>query len=224
MELYGARLSPYYERVYLQIQLKDLAGKITCPEVPGGDWKSPEYLAINPLGKIPALKDGDFCLPESSIICEYLEDKFPERPLLPADAQARARTRLIMRLVDLELLSNLFILFGQLSAKEKDEALIKEKLAAITTGLDLIEDIAGGGDFLVGEDWTLADCALHGAFFFMTRLLPQFGADPLDNRPKLAAWHAAALKTDLIKEAEEARQQALNEFLAKRAAEGQAVH
>ncbi len=80
MKLYGRRLSPYVERVCLQIAYKGLGDEIVLTPIPGEDLKSPEYLAISPLGKMPLLEDGDFRLPESAVIAEYIEEKFPEKP------------------------------------------------------------------------------------------------------------------------------------------------
>jgi glutathione S-transferase len=57
-----------------------------------GEQKTPEYLAINPHGKVPVLTDGDFVLPESDAILWYVAEKYPKAGLLPTDAQGRART------------------------------------------------------------------------------------------------------------------------------------
>jgi glutathione S-transferase len=56
-----------------------------------GDQKRPEYLAINPHGKVPVLVDDDFVLPESDAILWYVAEKYPAAGLLPADARGRAR-------------------------------------------------------------------------------------------------------------------------------------
>lgn len=53
-----------------------------------GETKSPEYLAVNPLGRVPALTDGDITIAESAAICAYLADKFPETELAPAPGSA----------------------------------------------------------------------------------------------------------------------------------------
>jgi len=62
----------------------------------GGDMKTAEYLAINPRGKVPALIDDGFVLWESSAIVEYLEEHYPERPVLPGSYRSRATARRIV--------------------------------------------------------------------------------------------------------------------------------
>ncbi len=68
---------------------------------PPGGYSTPEYMAIVPLGTIPAIRDGDFVVSESDAIIEYLEDRFPDPPLLGGDAEARARQRFLSRFYDL---------------------------------------------------------------------------------------------------------------------------
>ena len=62
--------------------------------VPRGETRTPDYLALNPNGKVPTLVDDGFVVFESTAICEYLEDKFPSPSILPGDPQARARARM----------------------------------------------------------------------------------------------------------------------------------
>ena len=99
MKLYDLALSPFAARVRLQVYAKGLA--VERLEPPGG-LASDAYKKINPTGKVPALEleDGSV-LPESSVIAEYLEDRFPEPSLRPADPATRARMRLLVHLCDL---------------------------------------------------------------------------------------------------------------------------
>jgi glutathione S-transferase len=72
---------------------KGLQWETTWLDLPNGEHKKPEYLAINPVGKVPALIDDGVIVHDSTIINEYLEDKFPEKPLLPRDPAMKARAR-----------------------------------------------------------------------------------------------------------------------------------
>src|SRR6185436_3690343 len=93
--------------------------KVDIVPIPGGDLRSPEYLKIYPLGKTPALEVDGEIIGESEVINEFLEEVFPEPPLLPRDAKGRARVRGLSRFHDLYLEPPLRALFPQASAKEK---------------------------------------------------------------------------------------------------------
>lgn len=68
-----------------------------------GEQFAPEYLALNPKGVVPALMHDGNVIPESTVICEYLEDAFPDHPLYPQIPQERAQARLWTKAVDEEL-------------------------------------------------------------------------------------------------------------------------
>jgi glutathione S-transferase len=70
--------------------------------ISAGDLKQPQYLALNPRGKVPVLVDGDFALYESAAILDYLEEAYPDSGghLLPEDVKARARARRLIREAD----------------------------------------------------------------------------------------------------------------------------
>ena len=128
MKLYNANLSNFASKCRLAIYEKN--AKVDIVPIPGGDLKSPEYLKIYPMGKTPALElDGEI-IGESEVINELLEESFPSPPLLPKEPKARARVRGVSRFHDLYLEPPLRALFPQASAKEKDQKLIAEKLAA----------------------------------------------------------------------------------------------
>lgn len=187
MKLYNAYLSNFASKSRLAIYEKGLDVEIAT--IPGGSLQSAEYLALNPLGKTPALDTGSGVIGESEVINEYLEDKFPEKPLLPKDAEGRAKSRAVSRFHDLYLEPPLRALFGQLGP-EKDTKLIGEKLADIANRLDQLERTIGA-PYAIGSAFTLADCALIPTFFFLNALLPAFGAKaPNEGHPKIAAWWA----------------------------------
>jgi len=90
MKIYGANLSPFVRKVLTVCALKELEYEhiIVMPgSLPEG------YLKISPLGKIPALQDGDLSISDSSVICEYLEERYPAIPTMPTDLADRARAR-----------------------------------------------------------------------------------------------------------------------------------
>jgi len=83
MKLYGGALSPFFRKARVVLEEKGIPYQIQ-PLVPVP--KTPELLAMHPMGKIPILRDGDVVVPDSSVICAYLERKHPAPALYPHDA------------------------------------------------------------------------------------------------------------------------------------------
>jgi glutathione S-transferase len=187
MKLYSMYLSNFASKSRLVIYEK--GAPIEIVPIPGGDLKSPEYLRIYPLGKTPLLDADGVLIGESEVINEYLEDKFPDPPLLPKDPEGRARSRGISRFHDLYLEPPLRAMFGQVDPKTRDQKLVDEKLAEANVRFDQLERMLSAGPYATGTAFTLADCALVPTMFFAVLLAPLLGGQPvLENRPKLAAW------------------------------------
>ncbi len=217
MKLHGGRVSPYYERVLLVLDIKDMRGAIEEAGVPGGLPASPEYRAINPIGKIPALvlEDGTV-LPESEVICRYLDRLKPEPPLIPGDPRAAADVELACRLVDLYVAPALVPLFqatreGWAAGERLDAA-----IAGLATALDHLEHYmriaAPGGD----AGWTLADVTLLPVFFYVVMMGGRYGFDPFAERPRIAAWHRGIMESPRARTSCAGMQEALQAFLAAR--------
>src|SRR6476661_624773 len=96
----GSFVSPYVRKVLACLNLKGIEYRID-PITPffGND----EYQRLSPLRRIPVLIDGDFHISDSSVICAYLDDAYPERPLLPAHPKERARARWLEEYADCRL-------------------------------------------------------------------------------------------------------------------------
>jgi glutathione S-transferase len=186
MKLYSLDLSNFAAKSRIAIYEKGLTVETVNP--PGG-MSSPEYKKINPLGKIPALQlDNGQMIAESEVINEYLEDKFPDKPLLPKDAESRAKVRSLSRFHDLYLDPPLRALLPKVFGKELDGKFIQDKIAEVNNRLDQLEGMMGG-PWATGDMFTLADAALAPTLFFMVGILPRFGSKgPLEGRPRLAAW------------------------------------
>lgn len=101
--LYHHGSSACAAKVRFALEEKYLPWEGRYVDILAGQQFSPAYLKLNPKGVVPLLVDGDFVLPESTVICEYLEEKFTDYPLLPADAKSRAKVRLWTKAVDEEL-------------------------------------------------------------------------------------------------------------------------
>src|SRR5690606_6204379 len=88
MILFGASISPFVRKVLMCANEKGLTFELR-PVSPHVD--DPAFRAASPLGKIPALQDGDYTLADSSAIIHYLDAKYPANPVIPLDARARGK-------------------------------------------------------------------------------------------------------------------------------------
>jgi len=199
MKLYSAGLSPFAARVRLAIYSKSLPVDIVSP--PAGGLKSPEYLAINPMGKIPALVLADgTVIPESDTIVEYLADQFPASGLRPASAEIAAKARLLARVSELYVMGPGARLFGQLNPKTRDEAVVAAAFEDLEKGLDYMNVFATEDAYAVGDVLTLADCAIVPLFFFLGLFGQVFGkGDLLAGHGKLSAYWTRVQADPVVK-------------------------
>jgi glutathione S-transferase len=190
MKLYGGLASPYVARVVLFARLKGLT---LVPEMPPGGIKAPEYLAKNPMGKMPVLEVDGAAIPESEVICEYLEDLHPGTGGLPGTPADRARARLISRIHDVYLSSASGTLFRNLNPARRDEAAVASATASTTAGIGYLEHFVVASPFAAGSEPSLADCTLLPSFVIMRKtLVPAFGlADPTAGTGTLGRWFSS---------------------------------
>jgi glutathione S-transferase len=212
MKLYGGNLSNFVTKSKIAMYEKGLAVELTPP--PGGGAKSPGYLAINPFGKVPALDADGTIVAESEVINEYLEDKYPAKPLMPKSPEARARVRSFTRFHDLYLEPPIRALLGQMNPASRDPRIVEEKVTEITRTADVLEKmLSGGGGYAAGADFSLADCALAPTILFATMMLGAFGTKPiLEGRPKLAAWWSHVQERPSVKRALSEQMAAIEKF------------
>ena len=133
----------------------------------GGEQHTPEFRSANPQGLVPVLEHGNRQLRQSLAILEYLDETWPDRPLLPATARARQRARAIAQAIacDVHPLNNLRVLKyfeheWHVPQPERD-TWVKHW---INEGFAAIEEMLGGhlstGQYCEGEAPTIADCCL----------------------------------------------------------------
>ena len=186
MKLYGTHLSNYASKVRLVVYEKSAPVEIVTV-----DPASSEYRRLYPPGKSPVLEVGGVLIAESEVINEYLDERFPDPPLLPGSAEDRARARGIRRFHDLCLEPALRTLFPQATGAEpRNPERIADGLAALRPHLDRLEATLVG-PFAAGNQVTLADCALVPTMMFASAMFRVFEVPaPSEGRPKLAAWWA----------------------------------
>jgi glutathione S-transferase len=183
--------SPYAWKIWLALEHKEIPYELKLLSFDRGDTKSPEFRAVNPRGKVPAILDSGVAVRESAVICEYLEDRYPEKPLLPADAKARATARRIAAEAD-SYLSPLVNRLFELTLYRKGPAQTAEIAEAQRQLLDELSLLEAelSGTHLAGP-LSLADFTVFPHVRMLKRVDErQPGNGIADDRlpPKLQAW------------------------------------
>jgi len=196
MKLYGYNNNKSFNTLKLRFALAEIgaAYEFVPVDLAKGESRTPEFLRINPHGKVPVLVDGDFALPESGAILWYLGEKYPDAKLLPrADGtvgalQARAQ---ILRFSDLASTAFYPAYSEWWNATSSDDpakrnpAVAEAALGKVTRALGVLEKTLAAGEFLVGP-FSLADIANASILFSLKRRLPN---DPLAAHERVRAWY-----------------------------------
>jgi glutathione S-transferase len=194
MKLYQANWSPFPTRVRLVIYAKGLEVEMIDPEGFNRPGRAREaYEKVNPVMRIPTLiLDDGTALPESEVICEYLEDAYPEPSLRPKDPKDLARVRLLSRLSDIYVVMAMNPLFAFSAQKrtDRDQTRIGKALASLTEALGYLEHYIGQDGYAVGTSLTQADGALIPILQLSKEWTQDvFGTpDPMAGLPKLEAY------------------------------------
>jgi maleylacetoacetate isomerase len=171
----------------------------------GGHQRTPEFRAVNPQMRVPALElsTGDV-LTQSLAIIEYLDDINPDPPLLPADALERAKVRAVAQMVacDIHPLNNLAPLqYLKRQLKHEQPEIDAWYHHWVTVGFEAIEAMIAPSPYACGGHVTLADVCLVPQVYNARRLKV-----PLDKFPKIVAVDAACLKLAAFDKAQPANQ------------------
>lgn len=191
MKLYSYYRSSAAYRVRIALNLKDVPHELVPVHLAkdGGQHKTDAYRAINPQMRVPTLvlSNGTRIL-QSLAIVEYLDEVFPDPPLLPAEAIERAQVRAVAQIIasDIHPLNNLVTL-NALRKLGHDQATIDAWYASwVTAGFDAIEPLLGPGPYAFGARVTLADVCLVPQVFNARRFKV-----PLERYPKILSAEAA---------------------------------
>jgi glutathione S-transferase len=153
----GFRVSNYHNKVLIALHEKGIPFEEDCNVRPS---QKPEYLALSPMGKVPFLEVGGTRLIESEVILEYLEDAYPQKPLLPKDPLARAKVRELVTVIELhlELVARRLYpaaFFGGTISDGAKQAVEKD----LEKGVRSLKTLAKFSPFIAGAEFSLADCA-----------------------------------------------------------------
>jgi glutathione S-transferase len=155
------------------------------------------------MGRVPVLVlDDGRTLPESEVICEYLEDVYPSPALRPADPWQRAQVRLLTRLSDIYLVMAMVPLFNMIGKPESDEnrPVVQSAVQGILEALGFLEYYIGTDGYAVGGALTIADGALAPMLILSDEWVPRrFGcAAPVAGFPKLMKYWQAVQADPIV--------------------------
>ena len=185
IKLYDFKSSPNCQRVKVVLAEKKLPYEIVPIDLTKKEQKSADYLKMNPYGKVPVLSDDSTVLYESLIINEYLEEKYPNPPLMPKDPAKKAKGRILVdygmahfdsayQKLRMELMKD---------AKERSQPIIDGAKGDLKKLLQRFEEELGDQQYLLG-DFSLVDADLIPRF---TRL-EGFGVLPDPSLPRLGKY------------------------------------
>jgi glutathione S-transferase len=184
--------SPYGWKVWLTLEHKQIPYELKVLSFDRGDLKRPEFGAVTPRGQVPAIVDDGFALWESHAIVEYLEERYPQRRLLPSVPQERATVRRMMLEADNHLRGAQSDLMAATLFRKAD---VPEDAAKIAAGQEKVLaelarwDALLTGEYLIGE-LSLADFTVYPFVRQIRRIDDRQPKNGLGERmpPRLSAW------------------------------------
>jgi glutathione S-transferase len=190
MILYGTPVSPFVRKILSYLAERGMAAEVV--PVGMGD-PNPDYAAVSPFKKMPAIKDGDFGISDSTAILAYLEAKYPGSGLVPDSAEGKAKVAWFDEFADTMLVTaGGKIFFNRVVAPkfmqmEGNEAAAQEGEAELPKLYAYLEGVIDGSGYLVGGAFSIADIAVATA---LGNLMPMGHGPDAATYPKAAAWLA----------------------------------
>jgi glutathione S-transferase len=219
--LHGFAASNYYNLIKHVLLYKQLPFQENL--IYGG---SDELLAISPAGKVPVITTSEgLNISESSVICDFIEETYPEIPLYPEDAGERAVVRQIMKIAELyfELPSRRFIPYV-FSGTEIPESIKVEVRQVLTRGVSTLNSLCKFSPWVAGDKLTMADIYVY----YVNTIVSTFGSSQLDwdilaEVTGMKEWNDAMGQSAIAQSVESDRQANMPEFIQKVKAQVQAA-
>jgi glutathione S-transferase len=188
LRLCGFHISNYHNKVRIALLEKGIEHVDDSSCKPS---REEAFLARSPMGKVPFLElDDGRRLAESEVILEYLEEAYPQKPLLPKDPWQRAKVRELITFIELHMelvVRRLYgsVFFGKPPSEEVKQAVEKD----IAKGIRGFRALAKFDPYIAGKDLTLADCAafVHLPLVSLTTKLA-YGRDFLEEAPQVKPY------------------------------------
>ena len=185
IKLYDAVPSSNCDRVKIVLHEKGLTYETVRLDLKKMDQQKPAHLKRNPYGRVPVLDDDGKILFESCIINEYLDEQYPNPPLMPKDPYLRGRGRILVDYALNYLRESYLALRGEMLKKESDRnmSVMEEKRRTLRTLLAYLEEALGDKPYFLG-DLSLTDIDVLPRFLRME----SYGAITTPSLPRLMGW------------------------------------
>ena len=186
IRLCGFRISNYHNKVRIALLEKGVPFEEDENVKPS---QQDEYLAKSPMGKVPYLEVDGTRLRESGVILEYLEDAYPQKPLLPKDPLERARVRELVTFIELHMELVVRPLYGSLGGKPVAQETRERVEKDIAKGVRALKAVARFEPFIAGKELSIADCAAFMHLPLVTLVTKNiFGRDFLEDIPQVKPY------------------------------------
>jgi glutathione S-transferase len=173
MKLYWSPRSRSFTTLWLMEETGQPYERVLT-DISTGANKAPEYLAINPMGKVPALADGDAVMAESAAICAYVADRYPQAKLAPPVGDPR-RAKYLQWLFFAPSCIEPAILQSYLKF---DIPAVSAAWGSATQTFDVLDQALEKGPWLLGNDFTAADIAIGAGMNFAIRMFKMIPTRP----------------------------------------------
>ncbi len=187
--VHGAPLSPFVRKVLITLEYKGVDYE-NNPVIPGAGDAA--FQAISPLGKVPVFEDEYLTVPDSSVICNYLDERYPQPSIYPSSPVEKARALWFEEYADTKLVELLggglffeLLVAPKLLGRATDDKKVKQTLKALPRFLGYLESQVQKNNFIIAGQFTIADITVTSMF-----INAQYAGYSVDTHywPKLAAY------------------------------------
>jgi len=217
LKLCGFAISNYVNKVRLALLEKEIPHELDMNCFPSQDES---LLKRSPLGKVPFLETEHGILTESQIICDYLEDRFPEKPLYPRDPYQRAKVRELIQILELHIELVARRVYGQVLFGQKiSEETLNDVRAGLAKGTRALAHHARFAPYIAGHELTLADLAAACHLPLVSLMCSSvLGQDPMAQLPQVQEYLKLLHSRPSVQKVEADRQAAMAAFMAAKRA------
>ncbi len=195
MKLYTGDLSPYSAKIRMQIYAMGIEDDVQF-DLPV-EFMMGKMSQVSPIGRIPVLEVEEGLIPESEVIAEYLDERYPDKAMVGQSLKERADVRVVSRIGDIYLMNNIFMSLSQLRG-ERSQAVLDLLIGQVNRGIGALEKHLGQGEYAVGDTLTRADFTLVPALWMCATTVPTLGFDsPIKEGTRVAEYWGKIQKNPL---------------------------